>query len=226
MKTINAYLRRHWFWIIVNCAALIPLLHLLWDFANNQLSANPIQDITLRTGDPALILLLLSLACTPLQTIFGWRLAGSVRKSLGLQAFMYAGLHFLTFIGLDYGFSLDLILRDGLAKKPYILAGLAALLILLPLAITSTQGWQRRLARRWKRLHRWVYAAGALAVIHFFWLAKAAEKWEPLLYGMALAILLALRIPVVRNRIVKQRQPRAKRPATLRSTTARESVPG
>ena len=113
-----------------------------------------------------------------------------MRKALGLYAFLYASLHLLNFVGLDYGFDLGFIAQDALLDKPYILAGLLALLILLPLAITSTRGWMKRLGRNWKRLHQLVYGAGVLAVLHFFWQAKVAERWEPLLYGLALALLL------------------------------------
>ncbi len=199
------YLRRNWFWLAVNIAAALPLLFLLRDFFQDNLGVDPINTINNATGRAAIALLLLSLAATPANTVFGFRLGLTVRKSLGLWAFAYASFHLLNFVGLDYGFDVQFLLQDALLDKPYIVAGLAALLILLPLALTSTRGWMRRLGRNWKRLHKFVYAAGLLAVLHFLWQAKAAERWEPLLYGLALALLLLVRIPLVRKRIVALR---------------------
>lgn len=201
-------LRRHWFRLLVNVAAAIPLAQLAWNIAAGAF-VNPIDDITERTGKAAIILLLLSLACTPANLITGWRQPITVRRSLGLWAFAYAGVHFLNFVGLDYGFDLGFILQDGLPTKPYILVGFTAFLLLVPLAITSTKGWQKRLGRNWKKLHKLAYVAGGAAVVHFLWLAKAAEDWEPLLYGLILALLLLVRMPPVRRRIVAQRQGRA-----------------
>ncbi len=221
---ISSYLRRNWFWLAVNIAAALPLLFLLRDFIQDNLGVDPINTINNATGRTAIALLLLSLAATPANTIFGFRRGLTVRKSLGLWAFVYASFHLLNFVGLDYGFDLQFLLQDALLEKPYILAGLAALLILLPLAITSTRGWMRRLGRNWKRLHKFVYAAGVLAVLHFLWQAKAAERWEPLLYGLALALLLFVRIPAVRHRIVALRTrltggPKKPTPRTLAQAT-------
>jgi sulfoxide reductase heme-binding subunit YedZ len=204
---VLGYLRRHWFWLLVNVAAAIPLAQLVWNLAAGAF-VNPIDDITERTGKAAIILLILSLACTPANLLTSWRQPIAVRRSLGLWAFAYAGIHFLNFVGLDYGFDLGFILQDGLPTKPYILVGFTAFLLLVPLAITSTKGWQKRLGRNWKRLHKLAYVAGVAAVIHFLWLAKAAEDWEPLLYGLILALLLLVRVPTVRRRIVAQRQSR------------------
>jgi len=172
MDSIRKTLTKHWFWIIVNLAALTPLFLLLWNFWNDNLGADPVAYITKKTGQSAIILLGLSLACTPINTVFGFRPALTVRKSLGLYAFMYAALHLLNFVGLDYGFNLNYILADALLKKRYMIVGLSAFLILLPLAITSTKGWMKSLGRNWKRLHKLVYAAGVLAVLHYFWLVK------------------------------------------------------
>jgi len=153
------------FQLFVNIAAFIPLAILIWDVVQGNLSVNPIQEITLRTGKTAMILLVLSLAATPFNTVFGFRQALKVRKALGLWAFFYASIHFLIFFGLDYGFDLRLVWLE-IVEKRYVLVGFAALLILIPLAITSTKGWQRRLAKRWKTLHKWVYLAGILVIIH------------------------------------------------------------
>jgi sulfoxide reductase heme-binding subunit YedZ len=192
------YIRENWLWWVANIGAAVPLLWLLWDQVMDNLSINPIDDYTDRTGNTAIVLLLLSLAVTPVQTVTGWRKVSTIRKSLGLWAFAYAVLHMLVFVGLDYGFSLEFILLDGLPSKPYILAGLAALLILVPLALTSTKGMQRRLGKAWKKLHRWVYFAGILAVTHFIWVRKVPFGL-PTIYAIILAVLLIARLPAVRS---------------------------
>jgi sulfoxide reductase heme-binding subunit YedZ len=202
------YWRKHWLWILANLGALFPLAWLLWDISQGNLSVNPIDDITDRTGKAALVLLMLSLACTPVNILLGFSQVITVRKTLGLYAFAYASLHLLNFVGLDYGFNLDLIFGDALLTKRFVLAGLSTFVILVPLAITSTKWWMRRLGRNWKRLHQLVYAAGVLAVIHFLWLVKAAERWEPLIFALILTLLLAVRIPLVRRTLVGLRQAR------------------
>lgn len=196
-------LRKNWLRILTHVGAVTPLAWLLWDYWFDNLTVNPIQDITFRTGKPALILLVLSLACTPVNTLFGFKQALPLRKPLGLYAIMYVSLHFLIFIGLDYGFDWGL-LYEAIFEKRYALVGFAAFLILLPLAVTSTQGWMRRLGKNWKRLHRWVYLAGILAVIHYVWLVKSDIR-EPLLYGAAVALLLILRLPAVRKAVTNFR---------------------
>jgi sulfoxide reductase heme-binding subunit YedZ len=190
-------LRANWLRILTHVGALLPLALLIWDYWQDRLSVNPIQDITFRTGKPALVLLVLSLGCTPLNSLFGFKSALKVRRTLGLYAFLYVGLHLLTFVGLDYGFDLALI-REAIFEKRYALVGFAAFLILLPLAITSTKGWMRRMGKYWKRLHRWVYLAALLAVLHFVWLVKSDIR-EPLIYAAIVATMLLLRIPGVRR---------------------------
>lgn len=202
------------FQIFVHLAALAPLVALLWDLGRGNLSVNPIQDITFRTGKAAIVLLIACLACTPANTVLGFRQAIKVRRPLGVYAFLYALTHFFIYIGLDYGFDFRLIWLE-LTEKRYVLVGFAAFLILLPLAITSTKGWQKRLRRRWTTLHKWVYLAGALAVFHYIWVQKSDIR-QPVLCGVLLALLLALRIPAVRKRSVhlrgKLRQIRSSRP--------------
>ncbi len=173
---------------------------------------------------------MLSLACTPANTVFGFRRGLTVRKALGLWAFAYAALHLLVFIGLDYGFSWDLIFQDALLGKQFIIAGFIALLILTPLAITSTRGWMRRLGKNWKRLHQLVYAAGVLAVIHFLLLVKA-DRTEPLIYATILSVLLILRVPWIRKSIVTWRKQltssrSSNREQTLRTQPATVRVEG
>ncbi len=197
MNNVMTTLKKNWLRWLTHFGALIPLAWLLWDFWQDQLTFNPIQDMTFRTGKAALILLTLSLACTPVNTISGWRQVLPLRKPLGLYAFMYASLHFLIFVGLDYGFDWEL-LQEAIFEKKYALVGFAAFLILIPLAITSTKGWMKRLGQNWKRLHRWVYLAGILVVIHYIWLVKADTR-EPLIYGAIIGLLLLARLPVVRR---------------------------
>jgi len=199
-------------------AALTPLAVILFLAWQGRLTANPIQDITLRTGQTALVLLVLSLSITPLYTAFTLKELLPLRRRLGLYAFFYATLHFLTFVGLDYGFDAGL-LKEAIFEKRYALVGFAAFLVLLPLAVTSTKGWMRRLGKRWKALHRWVYVAALLVIVHYVWLVKADIRL-PLLYGAIVGILLALRIPAVAQRVRQWRQ------ARRRKQTPRPAVTG
>lgn len=191
------------FQLAVHLAALAPLAVLVAAWLTDNLSVNPIQDATFRTGKTAMVLLVASLACTPANTVFGFRPALKVRRALGLYAFLYAAIHFSIFIGLDYGFDLRLVALE-LAEKRYILVGAAALLILLPLAVTSTKGWQRRLGKAWKKLHRWVYLAGVLVIFHYIWVQKSDIR-EPLVWGAILGLLLLLRVPAIRQRAASWR---------------------
>lgn len=189
--------------IAVHPLALLPLALLLFDAALGRLSVNPIQDLTLRTGKAALVLLVLCLACTP-AALLGWKWAAALRKPLGLYSFLYVCLHLLVFVALDYGLD-GVLIWQAVAEKRYVLAGFAAFLLLLPLALTSTRAAMRRLGRRWKQLHRLIYPAAALAVLHYLWLSKL--PWQPLLFGAALLGLLALRLPALRRRLRSGRAP-------------------
>ena len=190
---------RPFLWLF-HILALIPLALLVWDYFHNTLTVDPIREITHRTGRTALTFLILSLAVTPVSEIFGWTAIKRLRRSLGLYAFLYASLHFLTFIGLDYGFDWTWI-KGALLEKRYALAGLAAFLLLVPLAVTSTKGWMKRLGgRRWRRLHQLVYLAALLAVLHYVWLVKADVR-VPLIYGAIVVVLLLLRLPFIRRRL-------------------------
>jgi methionine sulfoxide reductase heme-binding subunit len=196
--------------LAVHVGALWQFAKLLWDGYYRHLTVNPIKEIQHRTGDTALILLVLTLACTPLNTVFGARWAIPTRRTLGLYTFFYALLHFTTFLVdtlvlVDYPLSWGLI-NEAYIQKRYILAGFSAFVLLVPLAITSTKGWQRRLRRRWLWLHRAIYLAAGLAVLHFLWFAKGgADRIEPLEYGAVVAVLLALRLPGVRRAIARWR---------------------
>ncbi len=189
-------LKARWLQIVVHVGALLPLAWTIWQYLQGSFLVDPIQEITTRTGKTALILLVLSLACTPLNMLFGFRQVLRVRRALGLYAFLYASLHFATFVGLDYGFDLDL-LAQAIFDQRYVLVGFASGLILLALAIISTRGWQKRLGSTWKRLQRLVYLAAVLAIVHFAWLVKDIR--EPLRYGLVVAVLLVLRMPPVRK---------------------------
>jgi sulfoxide reductase heme-binding subunit YedZ len=189
-------LRSRWLQVLTHVAALLPLTVLVWDYAQGQLTFDPIREATLRTGRYALTLLILSLACTPLSIVFGFKWALRLRRPLGLYAFLYVGLHLLIYVGLDYGFDLRLIVQSVI-EKPFVQAGLVAFLILLPLALTSTRGWIKRLGKNWKRLHRLVYLAALLAVVHFLWVVKAGVS-RPFVYGAVLIVLLVVRIRGVR----------------------------
>ena len=177
----------------VAAACLVPLALLAWDAWRGGLGANPIQAVELRTGKPALVLLVFSLAVSPTARITGWSRLRPMRRVLGLCAFFYACLHALTFIGLDYGFD-PRLLPEALFQKRFALAGVAAFLALLPLAITSTRSWQRRLGRDWGRLHRLAYLAGLLATVHYIWQTKA-DITQPALWAGALVLLLLARLP-------------------------------
>lgn len=188
----------------VHIAAWIPLILLIYNWTTGNLTFNPIQAAELRTGKYALVLLILALACTPLNTVFGFRQAIKVRRALGLYAFMYASIHFAIFIGIDYQFDL-VLLQEAIFEKRYAFVGFAAGLILLVLAITSTRGWMKRLGKTWTRLHKFIYLAGILVIVHYVWLVKSDIR-IPLLYGAVVLTLLVLRIPAVRRRASKMRQ--------------------
>lgn len=172
--------------------AALPAVLLAVDAFRGNLSADPIEEITHRTGWWTLTLLMATLAVTPLRRLSGWNALIRVRRMLGLFAFSYAVLHLLTYVVLDLFFAFDILLED-VVKRPYITVGFTTFLMLLALAITSTKGWIRRLGPRWQRLHRLVYIAALLGVVHFYWQVKADTR-EPLIFaGVLLALLVARR---------------------------------
>ncbi len=177
---------------IVFLSALIPIALLLYRAFTDQLSANPISDITQETGIWTLRFLVITLAITPLRRITHINLLGQFRRMIGLFAFFYATLHFTTYIWLDQFFQFPDMLHD-VAKRPFITVGFATFLMLIPLALTSTKGWIRRMGgKRWRALHRLVYAAGITGVIHYLWLVKA-DTQRPLIYGVLVGLLLLYR---------------------------------
>lgn len=174
---------------------LLPVALLVLDAFTGGLGVNPIEDVTHRTGDWALRLLLVTLAVTPLRRITGWSALIRLRRMLGLFAFFYASLHFATWLVLDQFFDWRAMLEDIL-ERPFITVGFLAFLLLIPLAATSTDAMIRRLGRNWQRLHRLIYPIAILAVLHFWWLVKA-DLLEPAIHAAVLAILLVLRLPPV-----------------------------
>ena len=205
MIRIKHWLERHTpLQIAVHVGAWYPLARLIFDFFAGLLSVNFIQDLQQRTGRTAITLLLLSLACTPLNTALGWREPVRRRRALGLYAFMYATIHMLIFVELDYGLAWSLIIRT-IVEKPYMLVGVSTFLLLVPLAMTSFDIWKQRMGRNWKRLHKTIYFTAGLAVLHFAWskkgtiLALQGDILRPLVYGLVLALLLVVRIPAVRR---------------------------
>ena len=172
-------------------ACLIPALLLGWDAFTGGLGVNPVEEITHRTGDWALRLLLATLAVTPIRRLAGWQPVIRFRRMLGLFAFFYATLHFSTYLVFDHFFNFLLILED-VAERKYVTAGFFGFVLMIPLAVTSTRGWIRRLGRRWTLLHRLVYVSAAAGVVHFLWLVKI-DLVEPLVYAAILAVLLGAR---------------------------------
>lgn len=188
-----------------HAGAWLAAAYIGYRLLTGDLGVNPIESLTHMTGRAALILLVASLACTPVNTVFGLRSALRARRALGLYAFGFAAAHLLVFVGVDYGFDLVLIRADSLAEKPYILVGAAALLILLPLALTSTRGWMRRLGRNWRTLHRLVYVAAVLVAVHYVWIGKVVTPGSAVAAGVV-ALLLILRVPRVRHEVARARR--------------------
>ena len=184
---------------VVFAACLLPFALIALDVARGTLGPDPVAQITHETGIWALRLLLATLAMTPLRLLAGSALPIRFRRMLGLFAFFYATLHLAVYVVLDLRGYWPQVLED-IVTRPYITVGFTALLMMVPLAITSTRGMIRRLGRRWGQLHRLVYPAAMLACLHFFWLVKA-DKREPLIYAAILAVLLAFRLPWLRERL-------------------------
>ena len=173
--------------------ALLPLLINVWLAAQDRLGANPIESLTRSSGDWTLYFLALTLAITPLRRLSGQHWLQALRRMLGLFAFFYACVHFSTFIWFDHFFDLAEIVRD-VAKRPFITVGFAALVLLIPLAMTSTKAMQKRLGRRWVQLHRLVYAVALLALLHFWWMRAGKQNFaEPSLMAVIILSLLAAR---------------------------------
>jgi sulfoxide reductase heme-binding subunit YedZ len=187
---------------------LVPVTLLVWDGLNDRLGANPVQTVTHTTGLWGLRLLLVTLTVSPLRRLTGWGPVMRLRRMLGLFAFFYVLLHFLTYVAIDQGFALRDIVED-VAKRPYITIGFTAFVLLIPLAATSTDGMIRRLGgKRWKQLHQLVYVIAVAGCFHYFWLVKA-DTLNPLVYLSVLLVLLVLRLPALQK--LTLRRPTASR---------------
>lgn len=182
--------------LFIACSA--PFCLLLYNGFTNNLTANPIKEITHFTGEWTLNLLLATLAVTPLRKITGNNSLIRYRRMLGLFTFFYACLHFSTYLVLDQFFDWNEIVLD-VAKRPYITVGFTAFTLLIPLAVTSTNRMAQRLGNNWRKLHRLIYLIGALAIVHYLWLVKA-DLLPPIIYGVILCILLALRSSRIKPR--------------------------
>lgn len=179
--------------IAVPLFGILPLVWIVVAFFRDELGADPVEEVTHETGGWALRFLLLALAITPLRRLTAWSWLAPHRRTLGLFCFLYALLHFATYLTFDLGFEFS-SLGEDIVERPYITVGFATFLILAALASTSTRASMRRLKKRWVTLHRLVYVAGVGAIVHFLWLVKADLR-EPLIYGAVLAALLAARVP-------------------------------
>ncbi len=178
---------------VIFAACLVPFSLLVADIFQGRLGANPIEEITHRTGDWTLIFLLVTLSVSPVRRLTGWGVVVQFRRMLGLFAFSYGLVHFSIYVVFDHFFDLAAILED-IVKRPYVTVGFASLMLLVPLAITSTKGWVKRLGgRRWNRLHQLVYVTAAGGVLHYLWLVKADTR-RPIVFGLVLVALLATRL--------------------------------
>jgi len=186
---------------VAHIGSAIALLVGLWDFWQGNLGANPILEITHRTGKTAILLLILSLAVSPLRQLLKWNQVNKLRRPLGLWAAFYAGLHFSIYVILDYGFQWQALLANSLTNK-FILVGFTTGLILLILSITSLNIVLKKMGKNWKRLHRFVYAAGLLAALHYI-LAVKPGVLRPWPYALAMLLLLLYRLPPVQTWVKK-----------------------
>ena len=208
--------------LLVFAAALVPFAHLLWRGFNGDLTADPLVEITNQTGLWTLRFVVITLAITPVRRLTGWNPIIRFRRMLGLFAFFYSMLHFLTYLVGDRFASLDFpdgfvawstavnllaSIWEDVAKRPYITVGFIAFVSMVPLALTSTTGWIRRLGgRNWQRLHRLIYVTGIAGVVHYLWRVKA-DTLHPLIYAAIVGVLLGYRLAHSFRRSRWQRQP-------------------
>jgi len=190
---MNARARILWTKAALWVMGLLPLALLVRGMLAGELGADPVETLLHQTGTWGLILLLVTLSVTPLRRLSGWNRVVKMRRLLGLFAYFYGVLHVGVYVVLDQALAPAFIVEDVI-ERPYVTAGAGAFLILSLLAVTSTRGWIRRLGRRWQRLHRLVYVAGALVVVHFFWQVKADTR-EALVFASVYAALMLFRLP-------------------------------
>ena len=217
-----------WIKAAVFAVSLVPFLRLFVLGYRDELGANPVEFVTHSTGWWALTFLCITLAVTPLRRLAGWQSLLRLRRMLGLFAFFYATVHFVTYVWFDQWFSLDGIVAD-VWKRPFITVGFAAFLLLVPLAITSTNRMMRRLGRRWAQLHRLVYPILVLGVLHFWWLKQGKNDLaEPLIYAAIAVVLLGFRMlrPWWQRRSAAGDQSRSRRSGRNRSEIVSRSRTG
>jgi len=180
--------------VVVFAAALIPFVRLIAFGFIDRLGANPIEFITRNTGDWILYLLCITLAVTPLRRLAKWNWVLRLRRMLGLFAFFYAALHFTTFFWFDHFFDLGEMWKD-VVKRPFITVGFIAFVLLIPLAVTSTNAMMRKLGRHWQTLHRAIYVIAPLGILHYWWMKAGKHDFaQPTLFGIIVAVLLGLRL--------------------------------
>jgi sulfoxide reductase heme-binding subunit YedZ len=207
MKFFNRYTPLQ---IAIHLYAWSAIVWIIFELIAGSFSINPIQELEQRTGRHAVTLLVMSLLCTPLNMLIKFPELLKRRRTLGLYALMYATIHVLIFVNLDYGLAWSLIARTIL-EKPYILVGAAAFILLVPLGVTSFDIWKVRLGKNWKRLHQMAYVIAPLAVLHFAWSKKgdifalSGDIVRPLIYGLVVAVFLILRLPPVKRFIASAR---------------------
>ncbi len=189
---MRALLTSKWTKAVLFALALVPFSELIWRILHNQLGANPVEFIQHATGDWTLRFLVFTLSITPFRKVFNLPDLIRFRRMLGLFAFFYVCLHFFTYLGPDQSFDLAAMWKD-VAKRPFITVGFLGFVLLIPLAITSTAGWIRRLGgKRWQVLHRAIYVTAVCGVIHYYWLVKSDVR-KPVFYGSLVSILLVWR---------------------------------
>ena len=217
---VRKFLSSRWAKVAVFALSLWPLLFLLWRTVRGDLTANPVEFYQHQTGDWTLRFLVLTLTITPFRKILNLPELIRFRRMLGLFAFFYVCLHFLTYLGPDQSFNVGGMLKD-VGKRPFITVGFAAFVLLIPLAFTSTAGWIRRLGgKRWQALHRAVYFSAALGVIHYYWLVKSDIR-KPVFYGALVGMLLAWRLWVW---LSKRKAPATARPSPASTPERAEEV--
>jgi len=190
---VRTILVSKWTKVAVFLICLIPFADLVWRIIKSDLGANPVEFLQHATGDLTLRFLVFTLCVTPFRKLFKLPDLIRFRRMLGLFAFFYVSLHFLTYLGPDQAFDFSGMLKD-VAKRPFITVGFTAFVLLIPLAITSTAGWIRRIGgKRWQMLHRSIYFAAVFGVIHYYWLVKSDVR-KPLFYGALVALLLLWRL--------------------------------
>lgn len=216
---MNSFLSSKWVKPPVFLLCLAPAPWLVWQGFHDGLTANPIEYITHFTGDWTLIFLCITLSVTPLRKLLKLPALIRFRRMFGLFAFFYACLHFTTYIWLDQFFDVREMLKD-VGLRPFITAGFTAFVLLIPLAVTSTAGWIRRLGgKRWQMLHRLIYVSAIAGVVHYYWLVKS-DVTKPVRYGAVVAFLLAYRLIVW----LQDRQARAARYRLQKEISVTETV--